>query len=197
MDFGNYLKDLRIQQGLSQQKLAEIMYVNRSSIARWESGARMPDAVMIKRLADALNIDVRKLLAAYEHNEEIPNIIVVDDERIVLKGEISTLEEALPDVAIPGFAKASEALSFLSSNDVAIAFLDIELGQHSGIELCSQILSQNPNTNIIFLTAFADYSLNAWETGASGFIVKPLTRENIKDALSRLRYPVKGILIDD
>ena len=197
MDFGNYLKDLRIQQGLSQQKLAEIMYVNRSSIARWESGARMPDAVMIKRLADALNIDVRKLLAAYEHNEEIPNIIVVDDERIVLKGEISTLEEALPDVAITGFAKASEALSFLSSNDVAIAFLDIELGQHSGIELCSQILSQNPNTNIIFLTAFADYSLNAWETGASGFIVKPLTRENIKDALSRLRYPVKGILIDD
>ena len=196
MNFGDYLKNLRVERGLSQQKLAEIMFVNRSSVARWEAGTRMPDAVMIRRLADALNADVRELLA-YEKDEEIQNIIVVDDESIVLKGEISTLEEAFPDAAIAGFAKASEALAFMAINNVAIVFLDIELGQHSGIELCSQILAQNPTTNVIFLTAFSDYSLNAWDTSASGFIVKPLTRESIRDALSRLRYPVRGIAIDD
>ena len=192
MDFGDYLKNLRTQRGISQQKLAEMMYVNRSSVARWESGSRLPDAVMIARLADVLNTDVKELLAASEADEEIPNIIVVDDERIVLKGEVGILEDTFPQASITGFTKASEALSFISGNRIAIAFLDIELGQHSGIKLCNEILSVRPDTNIIFLTAFPDYSLDAWGTGACGFIVKPLTRENISDSLSRLRNPIRG-----
>ena len=189
MDFGDYLKNLRTERGISQQKLAEMMYVNRSSVARWESGCRLPDAVMIARLADVLKTDVRKLLAASERDDEIPNIIVVDDERIVLKGEVGILEDIFPQASITGFIKASEALSFISANRIFIAFLDIELGQHSGIDLCREVLSVRPDTNVIFLTAFSDYSLDAWDTGASGFIVKPLTHENIRDSLSRLRHP--------
>lgn len=173
------------------------MYVNRSSVARWESGKRLPDAVMIARLADVLKTDVRELLAASETDDEIPNIIVVDDEKIVLTGELGVLEDIFPQASITGFTRASEALSFISGNRIAIAFLDIELGQHSGIKLCREILSHRPDTNVIFLTAFPDYSLDAWETGASGFIVKPLTCENIRASLSRLRYPVRGLLTDD
>ena len=191
MIFGDYLKNLRTERGLSQQRLAEMMYVNRSSIARWESGSRLPDAVMIARLANVLNTDVKELLEASETDEEIPNIIVVDDEKIVLTGEVSVLEDVFPESSITGFTKASDALAFISANRISIAFLDIELGQHSGLELCNDILSCRPDTNVIFLTAFSDYSLDAWKTGACGFIVKPLTHENINDSLSHLRYPIK------
>ena len=74
-------------------------------------------------------------------------------------------------------------------NRVALAVLDIELGTASGFDLCSTLLEINPRTNIVFLTAYPDYSLDAWKTGASGFMLKPLTIENVKEQLKKLRYP--------
>ena len=67
--------------------------------------------------------------------------------------------------------------------------MDIELGTASGLDLCKTLLEINPRTNIVFLTAYADYSLNAWRTEASGFLLKPLTAEDVKEQLRRLRYP--------
>ena len=59
----------------------------------------------------------------------------------------------------------------------------------SGFDLCKMLLEINPRTNIIFLTAFGDYSLDAWGTGASGFMLKPITAEGVKEQLKNLRYP--------
>ena len=50
--FSQTLRKLRIERELSQQALANLMFVTRPAVARWESGARLPDAVMIKRLAE-------------------------------------------------------------------------------------------------------------------------------------------------
>ena len=67
--------------------------------------------------------------------------------------------------------------------------LDIEMGNSSGFELCRMLHEINPTTNVVFLTAYADYSLDAWKTEASGFILKPLTAEGVKEQLKKLRYP--------
>ena len=56
------------------------------------------------------------------------------------------------------------------------------------------MLEVRPHTNVIFLTAFPEYSLDAWSVGASGFLLKPLDAEEVRRELSRLRYPVMGIL---
>ena len=53
--FAETLKKLRTSKGLSQRELAERMFVNRSTVARWESGSRLPDAVMISRLSRAFD----------------------------------------------------------------------------------------------------------------------------------------------
>lgn len=42
---------------------------------------------------------------------------------------------------------------------------------------------------MIYLTAFPDYSIDAWDTEASGFLVKPLTPDSVRTQLKRLRYP--------
>lgn len=62
----------------------------------------------------------------------------------------------------------------------------------NGIELCRKLLELNPRTNIIYLTGYSDYAVDAWATGASGFLLKPLSDEKIKQALSMLRYPMGG-----
>ena len=72
---------------------------------------------------------------------------------------------------------------------MALAFLDIELRNTSGLDLCRALLEINPRTNVVYLTAYADYSLDAWGTGASGFMLKPITAAGVKEQLKKLRYP--------
>ena len=99
------------------------------------------------------------------------------------------LEKALPNATITGFTKPSQALEYARQNRVALAFLDIEIGSASGIDLCNMLLEINPHTNIIFLTAYDEYSINAWKTEASGFLLKPITLESVRAELKKLRHP--------
>ena len=51
----------------------------------------------------------------------------------------------------------------------------------------------NPQINVVYLTAYQEYSFDAWSTGACGFMLKPLTAEGVRDQFSRLRYPIGGL----
>ena len=187
--FPKTLKQLRTKKGLSQQMLADQMFVTRPTIARWESGARLPDAMMIKRLAEILGVNIDFLLSAAAQSDECPNVIIVDDRKVVLTGGLPILQEALPNATVTGFTNADEAIEYAKRNNISLAFLDIEIRNMSGFDLCKILLEINPRTNIIFLTAYGDYSLDAWGTGASGFMLKPITVEGVKEQLKNLRYP--------
>ncbi len=187
--FSNTLKRLRSERGLSQQALADKMFVTRSTVARWENGYRLPDASMISRLSDVLSADMNLLLSAASQSDECPNVIMVDDRKLILTGGLPILEEVLPNASILGFTNSSEAVEYARANRVALAFLDIELRNISGLELCRTLLAINPRTNIVYLTAYSEYALDAWNTGASGFMLKPITPEGVREQLKNLRYP--------
>ncbi|MDO4538581.1 MAG: response regulator [Coriobacteriales bacterium] len=189
MKFAETLKKLRAERGLSQRELADQLYVSRPAIARWESGNRLPDVTIISRLAQCLHADVGMLLSAMEESDESPNVIMVDDRKITLAGGLPVLEAVMPDATVVGFTRPSEAVAYAKANRVALAFLDIELGNQSGLDLCRTLLEINPRTNVIYLTAHGDYSLDAWGTGASGFMLKPITPEGVQAQLKNLRHP--------
>ena len=189
MLFAETLKKLRIEKGLSQSKMAEQVYVTRSTVARWENGSRLPDAMMISRLSKCLGVDAGTLLSIVSENGESPNVIMVDDRKIILAGGLPVVEAAMPNATVTGFTRPSEALEYARANRVSLAFLDIELGKMSGLELCHALLKINPRTNVVYLTAYSDYAIDAWNTGASGFMLKPITAEGIQDQLKKLRYP--------
>ena len=195
--FAETLRKLRTEQGLSQQKLADQVYVTRSTVARWETGSRLPDALMISRLAKCLGTDISTMLQLADESDESPNVIMVDDSRVILTDGLAVLEEVMPNAAITGFIWPQEAVDFAKMNRVSLAILDIELGTASGLDLCRTLLDINPRTNIVFLTTYPDYSLDAWKTEASGFMLKPMTPESIKEQLKKLRYPfVTGGAVD-
>ena len=192
--FANSLKSLRTAKGFSQQQLANKLFVDRSTIARWELGDRVPDLVIVPRLAECLGVDAAMLLSAVQtQTGEAPCIVVVDDERIALAGAIAVLETALPQAAITGFDRPTDALAFAQAHPIAIAFLDIEMRHTSGFDLCRKLLKVYPQTNIVFLTAYREYSFDAWETGACGFMLKPITTDRLLAQLDRLRHPVTGL----
>ena len=187
--FAETLRKLRTEKGLSQRDLAERMYVTRSTVARWENGSRLPDAAMLSRLSGCLDTDVNTLLSAAMESDESPNVIMVDDRKIILTGGLPVLEAAIPHAMVTGFVRPSEAIEYARANRVALAFLDIEMGKMSGLELCHKLLEINPRTNVVYLTAYSDYALDAWATGASGFMLKPITPEGVQAQLKILRYP--------
>ena len=191
--FSETLKKLRTEKGLSRQELADKMFVTRSTVARWETGSRLPDAAMIYRLSVALGADIDILLSAVAQSDECPNVIMVDDNKIILCGGMLILEKVMPNASVTGFTKPTEAIEYAKANPVALAFLDIEMGTISGLDVCRKLLEINPRINVVYLTASQEYSFDAWSTGACDFLLKPLTVESVRDQLSRLRYPVMGL----
>ena len=187
--FSETLKKLRANKGLSQQALAEKVYVTQAALSRWESGNRLPDAVMITRLSEILEVDVNVLRSAAAESNEHPNVIMVDDRKLILTGGLPVLEEVMPNATVTGFTEAEDAIEYAKKNHVALAFLDIEMRDITGLELCRALLDINPRTNVVYLTAYSNYALDAWSTGASGFMLKPITPEGVREQLENLRYP--------
>ena len=189
--FSETLRKLREEKGLSQKQLGKQMFVNHSTIARWENGTRLPDAAMISRLAKCLGVDTNTLFRLAAESEESPNVIMVEDSKVILTEGLTILGDVMPNATITGFIWPLEAIEYAKSNRIALAVLDIELGTASGLDLCRTLLEINPRTNVVFLTAYPDYSLDAWNTDACGFMVKPLTQESVREQLKKLRYPLR------
>ena len=187
--FADTLKKLRTEKGLSQRELSEQIYVTRTAITKWESGNRLPDVAMINRLSEVLDVDVSILLCAAAESDECPTVIMVDDNKVVLNGSLPIIEKVLPNALVTGFTKPAEAIAYAKANRVALAFLDIEMGTISGLDVCRELLKINPHTNVVYLTAYREYSFDAWSTGACGFMLKPITAEGVKEQLKKLRYP--------
>ena len=77
--FAETLRKLRTEKGISQSQLGKQLFVNHSTVARWENGSRLPDASMIPRLADSLGVDANTLFNLAARSDENPNVILVDE----------------------------------------------------------------------------------------------------------------------
>ena len=187
--FAETLRDLRTKKGLSQNQLARAMYVSNTTISKWENGIHLPDAAMIARLARVLEVDVGTLFSTAAESDEAPNILIVDDNQAILSYNLQILAEVAPNAMIAGFIWPQEAIEYAKVNRTDLAILDIELGTASGLDLCHALLEINPCTKVVYLTAYPDYALSAWDTDASGFMVKPLTPEGVRRQFKKLHYP--------
>ena len=192
--FGETLRRLRAEKCLSQQQVANRLHVTRSAVANWEIGHRLPNAAMISQIARVLNADAALLLAAADESHDAPNVLLVDDSPIALEGGLPVLREALPGANVVGLASPAEAVHYFKSNPVALALLDIKIGRTNGLDLCQELLHIRPNANIAYITAYPEYSLDAWNTDACGFILKPLEVEAVRKLILKLRRPVRGLL---
>ena len=190
--FSRILKQKRNEKGISQEILAQKLFVTKSAVSYWESGSRIPDNKTIIKIAECLDIDATILLNTVANDDASHNIIIVDDNKPILKGGMSVLKEVLPNANIVGFSVPHKAVEYAKENRIELAFLDIEMGMISGLDVCKELLEINPNTNVVYLTAYKDYSFDAWQTGACGFMEKPLTPDKVREQLSRLRYPFLG-----
>lgn len=122
--------------------------------------------------------------------EIMMQILIVDDEEMVLEETKETVGMELPGTKIIGTSSALEAVNIAGRKRIEIAFLDIEMPDMDGLELAEKLKKKNPHMNIIFVTAYAEYALEAFDQYASGYLLKPLQRKDVKKAVRNLRHPV-------
>ena len=117
-------------------------------------------------------------------------ILCLDDEPLALKMLEQAVREAKPDADITAFRKQSELLEQAKQGSCDVAFLDIHMRGMNGVELAKELKAVNPKMNIIFVTGFSEYTGDAMKLHASGYIMKPVTAEDVRRELDDLRFPI-------
>ena len=115
---------------------------------------------------------------------------VVDDEKIALDRMVRELKAAAPEAEVCAFSDPNELLIFAKKNPCDVAFLDIRMGSMTGVELAKKLREFLPKLNVIFVTGYDEYANEAMKMHASGYLMKPVTAEDIKAELQDLRYPI-------
>ena len=119
-------------------------------------------------------------------------ILAVDDEKLMLERLVRCITEAVPQAEVVSFQKATECLAYAMKEQVDVAFLDIRMRMMDGMELARQIKLLQPKINIIFTTGYSDYIYDAVsEIRCSGYVLKPVTTEQIRRELDNLRHPIE------
>lgn len=117
--------------------------------------------------------------------------LLVDDEELQLIRLESEVKKILPkESECFCFINPVQALEEASHTQIDIAFLDIEMPVINGILLAKKLKEIYPCVNIIFVTAYEDYAVKAYDLHASGYITKPVNEEKIRKEIENLRYPI-------
>lgn len=109
--------------------------------------------------------------------------IYVDDEQPALVKFQMCVKDFQEIEQLELFCDAEEALQWVEKNPVDVAFLDIEMPVINGIELARRFKKMDSNIRIFFMTAYEQYALDAFGVKALGYILKPYTKEEVKEAL--------------
>lgn len=117
--------------------------------------------------------------------------LAVDDEVLALEALVRTVKEAVPGAQVMGFQRPAEALQFAKENACSIAFLDIRMRGMTGLELARRLKEVDNTINIVFVTGYCEYSMDAFRLHASDYLLKPIDINQVKTALAHLRNPVE------
>ena len=119
------------------------------------------------------------------------HIIAVDDEKLALDTLVDSIEKSIPEARVHGFRNPEDAWNFVREHDCGIAFLDIKMRGMTGLELARRLKDIRGDINIIFVTGYSEYSMDAFRLYASDYLLKPATPDAVRQALQHLRTPVR------
>ncbi|WP_077037216.1 LytTR family DNA-binding domain-containing protein [Pelomonas sp. KK5] len=126
-------------------------------------------------------------------NNATVRAVLADDERLMREQLRSRLTEAWPELEIVAEAKNGlEAVELVREHKPDLVFLDIRMPGLTGVEAARQI-AQLPEDDdwlvpeIVFITAYDQYAVEAFEQGVADYVLKPAERERLAVTVSRIK----------
>src|SRR4029079_11015222 len=115
--------------------------------------------------------------------------LVVDDEPIARARVVSLLKEEADIEVIGECANGQQAMSAIESGSPDLLFLDLQMPEVNGLDLARTIQSTGTPA-VVFVTAYDEYALRAFEVHALDFLLKPFSAERFRSALGHAREQV-------
>jgi two-component system LytT family response regulator len=113
-------------------------------------------------------------------------ILLVDDEQPAL-AFLKRMLSTYPELYISGcFSDPILALEFLLTEKVDVIFMDIEMPKINGLEAAARASQICPDAEIIFVTAYSQYAVDAFNLNALDYLLKPLQRKRLDQAIAKL-----------
>ncbi len=112
-------------------------------------------------------------------------IAVVDDERPARSELIHQLQELISEVEIFEADSGAAVLDLVAEQELDLLFLDINLGDIQGTHLIKALKSMRADMRIVFVTAYSEYAVEAFELEVDDYIVKPFSQRRLKRVLDK------------
>jgi two-component system, LytTR family, response regulator len=110
--------------------------------------------------------------------------VIIDDERLA-RVEMKTLLSAHPEIDVVAEAgDVMSAIAAVAKNAPDVVFLDIHLTRGDGFEIAE---AMSDSCRIIFVTAYQEHAVRAFDVGAVDYLLKPVTPRRLSEAINRLR----------
>lgn len=116
--------------------------------------------------------------------------LVVDDSRLAAATMVRILAAIDPGGTCEALSSVPEMLDACERQPVDIIFLDIEMPQINGLEAARRLKVRFPQVKVVFVTGYPEYALDAWQTQASDFLVKPVNEQDVRRVLESPRMAV-------
>ncbi len=112
--------------------------------------------------------------------------VLVDDERPALR-VLEILLQNFAEISVAGsFTNPNEAIRTIGQIKPDVVFLDICMPQLQGLDAASMILDGSPDTDVVFVTAFDRYAVDAFELNALDYILKPVNTDRLGKTVERM-----------
>ena len=112
-------------------------------------------------------------------------IAVVDDERPARSELKHQLLELLPDAQIDEGDSGARALEMAGEAHYDLFFLDINLGDINGTVLVNALKNMQPHMKLVFVTAYSEYAVKAFELEVEDYIMKPFDKKRLEKMLKK------------
>jgi DNA-binding LytR/AlgR family response regulator len=114
-----------------------------------------------------------------------PTALIADDEPLLRKSLTRLLAQAWPELDVVALARnGREAVAQFEAQKPDICFLDVHMPGLSGVEAAQQI---GRRAHLVFVTAYTEYAIQAFEHGALDYLVKPVESTRLADTVARLQ----------
>ena len=113
---------------------------------------------------------------------------VVAEDEALLRGElVSLLRETWPGLEIIACEDGGAAVEAIDEHHPDVAFLDIRMPGLTGLEVAAAAAEASPSTQVVFVTAYNQYAIDAFDRGAVDYLLKPISRERLAETVKRVK----------
>ncbi len=120
--------------------------------------------------------------------------VIAEDEGLLRDELASLLARAWPGLEIAAACEdGGSALEAIAEHRPEVAFLDIRMPGLSGLEVAAAAADASPQTHVVFVTAYNQYAIDAFERGAIDYLLKPVTLDRLSATVKRLKARMAAV----